>query len=83
MINLIIVLLFLFCAVFVGVDLKKIDECIGDTEANIDNAVLKAEQDSQVTHTQTTPLRFYFEPLDTSMFSWAPITTVVESIENM
>ncbi|KDP21863.1 hypothetical protein JCGZ_00650 [Jatropha curcas] len=31
-----------------GGDLKKIDECIGDTEADVDNAVLKAEQDAQI-----------------------------------
>ncbi|XP_044472977.1 vacuolar-sorting receptor 1-like [Mangifera indica] len=30
------------------VDLKKVDECIGDTEANVDNQVLKAEQDAQI-----------------------------------
>ncbi|KAK9289464.1 hypothetical protein L1049_007619 [Liquidambar formosana] len=31
-----------------GVDLKKIDECIGDSEANVENPVLKAEQDAQI-----------------------------------
>lgn len=31
-----------------GIDLKKIDECIGDPDADVDNAVLKAEQDAQV-----------------------------------
>ncbi|CAI0423774.1 unnamed protein product [Linum tenue] len=31
-----------------GVDLKKINECIGDTEANVDNTVLKNEQDAQI-----------------------------------
>lgn len=31
-----------------GVDVKKIDECIGDPEADVDNPVLKAEQDAQV-----------------------------------
>ena len=31
-----------------GVDLKKIQTCIGDTEADEENAVLKAEQDAQV-----------------------------------
>ena len=30
------------------VDLKKINECVGDTEADVDNAVLKAEQEAQV-----------------------------------
>ncbi|XP_065854707.1 vacuolar-sorting receptor 1-like [Euphorbia lathyris] len=31
-----------------GVDLKKINECIGDTEADVENPVLKAEQDAQI-----------------------------------
>ncbi|KAJ0027271.1 hypothetical protein Pint_35074 [Pistacia integerrima] len=31
-----------------GVDLKKVDECIGDPEANVDNKVLKVEQDAQI-----------------------------------
>ena len=31
-----------------GVDVKKVDECIGDPEADVDNPVLKAEQDAQV-----------------------------------
>uniref|UniRef100_A0A2P2MBE1 Uncharacterized protein MANES_09G118400 n=1 Tax=Rhizophora mucronata TaxID=61149 RepID=A0A2P2MBE1_RHIMU len=31
-----------------GVDLKKIDECIGDPEADAENAVLKAEQEAQI-----------------------------------
>ncbi|KAL8237301.1 hypothetical protein R6Q59_018382 [Mikania micrantha] len=31
-----------------GVDLKKVDECIGDTEADTDNSVLKAEQEAQI-----------------------------------
>ncbi|KAK4418830.1 Vacuolar-sorting receptor 1 [Sesamum alatum] len=31
-----------------GVDIKKIDECIGDTEADVDNPILKAEQESQI-----------------------------------
>ncbi|KAF9595774.1 hypothetical protein IFM89_003516 [Coptis chinensis] len=31
-----------------GLDLKKIDECIGDSEADVDNPVLKAEQDAQI-----------------------------------
>ena len=33
---------------FLGVDLKKIDECMGDPEADAENAVLKAEQQAQV-----------------------------------
>lgn len=33
---------------FIGVDLKKIDECVGDPEADVENQVLKAEQDAQV-----------------------------------
>lgn len=32
----------------VGVDVKRIDECIGDTEADVDNPILKAEQEAQV-----------------------------------
>ncbi|KAJ6746875.1 RING FINGER AND PROTEASE ASSOCIATED DOMAIN-CONTAINING [Salix koriyanagi] len=32
----------------IGVDLKKIDKCIGDTEADVENEVLKAEQDVQI-----------------------------------
>ncbi|XP_057804362.1 vacuolar-sorting receptor 1-like isoform X2 [Salvia miltiorrhiza] len=31
-----------------GVDVKKIDECIGDTEADLDNPILKAEQEAQI-----------------------------------
>uniref|UniRef100_A0A1J3DX64 Vacuolar-sorting receptor 1 n=1 Tax=Noccaea caerulescens TaxID=107243 RepID=A0A1J3DX64_NOCCA len=31
-----------------GIDLKKVDKCIGDTEADVDNPVLKAEQESQI-----------------------------------
>lgn len=31
-----------------GIDVKKIDDCIGDPEADVDNPVLKAEQDAQV-----------------------------------
>lgn len=31
-----------------GVDLKKIDECIGNPEADVDNPVLKAEQEAQI-----------------------------------
>ncbi|KAI3437472.1 uncharacterized protein J3R85_005229 [Psidium guajava] len=31
-----------------GVDLEKINECIGDTDADVDNPVLKAEQDAQI-----------------------------------
>ncbi|CAN0846922.1 Vacuolar-sorting receptor 1 [Linum grandiflorum] len=31
-----------------GVDLKKINECVGDTEADVDNAILKHEQDAQI-----------------------------------
>ncbi|XWS35420.1 hypothetical protein CRYUN_Cryun21dG0124700 [Craigia yunnanensis] len=31
-----------------GVDLTKIDKCIGDTEADVDNPVLKAEQNAQI-----------------------------------
>ncbi|XP_042045797.1 vacuolar-sorting receptor 1-like [Salvia splendens] len=31
-----------------GADLKKIDKCIGDIEADVDNPVLKAEQEAQI-----------------------------------
>ncbi|XP_059668144.1 vacuolar-sorting receptor 1-like [Cornus florida] len=31
-----------------GIDLKKIGECIGDTDADVDNPVLKAEQEAQI-----------------------------------
>ncbi|XP_071720407.1 vacuolar-sorting receptor 2-like isoform X2 [Rutidosis leptorrhynchoides] len=31
-----------------GVDNKKVDECVGNTEENVENAVLKAEQDAQI-----------------------------------
>ncbi|THG20946.1 hypothetical protein TEA_006621 [Camellia sinensis var. sinensis] len=30
-----------------GVDVEQIDKCIGDTDANVDNLVLKAEQEAQ------------------------------------
>ncbi|KAH6776883.1 vacuolar sorting receptor-like protein 1 [Perilla frutescens var. hirtella] len=31
-----------------GVDVKKIDECVGDTDADVDNPILKAEQEAQI-----------------------------------
>ncbi|XP_010529937.1 PREDICTED: vacuolar-sorting receptor 1 isoform X2 [Tarenaya hassleriana] len=31
-----------------GIDLKKVDKCIGDTEADVENPILKAEQESQI-----------------------------------
>nr|XP_043611186.1 vacuolar-sorting receptor 2-like [Erigeron canadensis] len=31
-----------------GVDIKKINECVGKTEEDVENAVLKAEQDAQI-----------------------------------
>lgn len=37
-----------FVMCFIGVDLKKVDDCVGDPEADVDNQVLKAEQDAQV-----------------------------------
>lgn len=37
--------------VFTGVDLKKINKCIGDPDADEENPVLKAEQDAQVSLT--------------------------------
>lgn len=33
---------------FTGVDVKKVNECIGDPEADVENSVLKAEQEAQV-----------------------------------
>ncbi|KAG6769650.1 hypothetical protein POTOM_025306 [Populus tomentosa] len=36
----------------IGVDLKKIDICIGDPEADVENEVLKAEQEVQVNWTK-------------------------------
>lgn len=33
---------------FKGVDVKEIDQCMGDTDADADNPVLKAEQEAQV-----------------------------------
>lgn len=33
---------------FTGVDLKKIKDCVGDPHADVENPVLKAEQDAQV-----------------------------------
>ncbi|KAI3666815.1 hypothetical protein L6452_41852 [Arctium lappa] len=31
-----------------GVDIKKIDECVGDPESDAENAILKAEQEAQI-----------------------------------
>lgn len=31
-----------------GIDVKKIDQCIGDPDADVDNLVLKTEQEAQV-----------------------------------
>ncbi|CAK9146617.1 unnamed protein product [Ilex paraguariensis] len=31
-----------------GIDLKQVDKCIGDPKADVDNPVLKAEQEAQV-----------------------------------
>lgn len=33
-----------------GYDVKKIDKCMGDIEADQENTVLKAEQEAQVTY---------------------------------
>jgi len=35
---------------YLGLDSKKIYECMGDPEADAENSVLKAEQDAQVGH---------------------------------
>ena len=40
-------LCFLLCTL-TDVDLKKIENCVGDPSADVDNPVLKAEQDAQV-----------------------------------
>lgn len=37
-----------FHLLFTGVDLKKIKDCVGDPNANVENPVLKAEQEAQV-----------------------------------
>lgn len=39
---------FSFCYMHSGIDLKKVDKCIGDPEADVENPILKAEQESQV-----------------------------------
>lgn len=39
---------FFFFYMHSGIDLKKVDKCIGDPEADVENPVLKAEQESQV-----------------------------------
>ncbi|KAE9611240.1 putative EGF-like calcium-binding domain, PA domain-containing protein [Lupinus albus] len=31
-----------------GIDLKKVKDCVGDTHANVENAILKGEQDAQI-----------------------------------
>lgn len=33
-----------------GVDIKKVDECIGDPDADVENPVLKEEQEAQIGH---------------------------------
>jgi hypothetical protein len=40
------------CFANLGVDLEKIDKCIGEPEADVENEVLKAEQDTQVRSTK-------------------------------
>lgn len=37
-----------FLVYFTGIDLKKVKDCVGDPDANVDNPVLNNEQDSQV-----------------------------------
>ncbi|KAL2899790.1 Vacuolar-sorting receptor 2 [Bienertia sinuspersici] len=39
-----------------GVDVKKVDECIGDPQADVENPVLKAEQEAQVSEARHRPL---------------------------
>jgi hypothetical protein len=41
------------CSIFhdlhdIGVDMNKIKDCIGDLNADVENPILKAEQDAQV-----------------------------------
>lgn len=36
------------CFNFAGLDLKSIEKCMGDSNADSDNPVLKEEQDAQV-----------------------------------
>lgn len=36
------------CCTSPGVDLNKIEKCVGDPTADVENAVLKAEQEVQV-----------------------------------
>jgi hypothetical protein len=36
------------CDCCTGLDIKKIDECMGDSNADSENPVLKEEQDAQV-----------------------------------
>jgi hypothetical protein len=38
---------FLLCAL-TGVDIKEIEKCVGNPTADMDNPILKAEQESQV-----------------------------------
>ena len=39
---------FFFCVLVLGIDLEKVYLCMGDTEGDVENPVLKAEQESQV-----------------------------------
>jgi len=39
--------------VFTGIDSKKLDKCMGDPDADLDNPVLKEEQDAQVNYSFT------------------------------
>ena len=45
---------------FKGVDLKKVDECIGAPDADVENPVLKAEQEAQVLQQNALFLTFVF-----------------------
>jgi hypothetical protein len=35
---------------FVGIDVNKVRDCMGDPNVDRDNAILKGEQEAQVTH---------------------------------
>jgi len=45
--------------VFTGIDSKKLDKCMGDPDADLDNPVLKEEQDAQV---NISHFHLYFPP---------------------
>ena len=38
------------CLFWAGLDIKKVEQCMGDPNADSDNPLLKMEQDAQVSH---------------------------------